>query len=45
MIPNNFIYVYGLNLERRIWDQILYELDSSDNYYSQFHHPSCELIQ
>jgi hypothetical protein len=29
--------MYGLNVERRILDNILYEVDSSDNYYnSQF---------
>jgi hypothetical protein len=34
--------MYGLNRERRIFDKILYEVDSSDihdNYYSQFYHP------
>jgi hypothetical protein len=32
MIPNNFIYIHGLNLERRILDNILHEVDSSDNH-------------
>jgi hypothetical protein len=30
MIPNNFIYIYGLNLDRRILDKTLYEFDSRD---------------
>jgi hypothetical protein len=32
--------MYGLNLERRILDKMLYEVDnneSHDNYYSQFY--------
>jgi hypothetical protein len=40
--------MYGLNLERRIFDNILYEVDSSDNpdnYYSQVYHSFCELVQ
>jgi hypothetical protein len=33
--------------KRRILDKILYEVAviSLDNYYSQFYHPSCELVQ
>jgi hypothetical protein len=29
MIPNNFIYI-GLNFERRIFDKMLYDVDSND---------------
>jgi hypothetical protein len=32
----------GLNLESRIFDKILYEVD---NYYSLFCHLFCELVQ
>jgi hypothetical protein len=49
---SSFIYIYGLNLERRILYKILYEVDSSDipwcllqqvvsMYYSKFYHSSC----
>jgi hypothetical protein len=30
MKPNNFIYIYGINPERRILDKILYEVDNCD---------------
>jgi hypothetical protein len=38
--------MYGLNPER-IFGKILYEVEviSHDNYYSQFYHPFCELVQ
>jgi hypothetical protein len=34
-----YLYIYGLNLERRIFHKILYEVDSSDshdNYYDHY---------
>jgi hypothetical protein len=30
MIPNNFINIYAFNLEGKILDKILYEVDGSD---------------
>jgi hypothetical protein len=46
MVPYNFINVWTY-CERRILDNIFMKLIaviSHDNYYSQFYHPSCELV-
>jgi hypothetical protein len=40
--------IYGLNLEKRLLDTILYEVDSSDiprYLLSQIYRPSCKLVQ